>query len=166
MDELIKTFHIDWKLLTAQLVNFAIVVWVIYRFGLKPLMKVMDKRSQEIQKSLDDAKKIETNLMMSEQEREEKIQTAKKEASAIIEQARLHGQKQAEEMIDQAKTEVKTVINQAKEQIQSEKHKMLKEIKQEVGQLVISSTKKVLNEVMNSKIDQEIIKKASANMEK
>ena len=164
MDELIKTFHIDWKLLVAQIINFAIVLWVLYRFALKPLMKAMDKRSHEIAKSLDDAKKIESNLMMSNEEREAKIQEAKKEAAGIIESARGQGQKQAEEMIDKAKDEVKTVITEAKDQINNEKEVMLKEVKQEVGDLVVKTTKKVLVEVVDGKVDSDLIKKSLDNI--
>ncbi len=160
MDELIKTFHIDWKLLVAQIVNFAIVFWVLYKFALKPLMKTMDKRSKDIEKSLEDAKKIESNLLMSDQEREEKIKIAKKEASAIIESARGQGQKQAEEMVEKAKEEVKTVITDAKSQINNEKQIMLKEVKQEVGDLVVKTTKKVLGEAVDGKVDSELIKKS------
>jgi F-type H+-transporting ATPase subunit b len=159
MDELIKIFHIDWRLLIAQLINFGIVLWVLYRFALKPLFKVMDKRSKEIEKSLEDAKKIETNLMMTEEEREKKIQTAKKEAHEIIEQAREQGNKQAQEMLEKAKSDVSLVITEAKNQIQSEKETMLKEVKTEVTELVIKSTKKILAETVDGKIDSQLIDK-------
>ena len=62
MEELIQTFHIDWKLLIAQLINFAIVLFVLWKFAIKPLSKTMDKRTNDIEKSIDDAKKIEENL--------------------------------------------------------------------------------------------------------
>ena len=41
MDELVKTFHIDWKLIIAQTVNFTIVLGVLWYFAFKPLMKVI-----------------------------------------------------------------------------------------------------------------------------
>src|SRR3989338_4853475 len=159
MDELIKTFHIDWQLLIAQLVNFGIVLYVLYRFALKPLMKAMDKRSKAIAKSLEDAKRIETNLMMSNEERERNVLEAKKEASRIIESARTEGKKQAEETVDKAKDEVKAVIEDAKSQIQNEKEAMLEEVKQEVGDLVVKATEKVLGEVVDGKVDAELINK-------
>ena len=48
MDSLISTFHIDWHLIVAQLVNFAVVILVLWRFALKPLGKLMDERGQTI----------------------------------------------------------------------------------------------------------------------
>ncbi|HLD27843.1 MAG TPA: F0F1 ATP synthase subunit B [Patescibacteria group bacterium] len=157
MDELIRTFHIDWKLLIAQLVNFAVVLWVLYRFAIKPLSKAMDKRSKEIAKSLEDAKKIETNLMMAEEEREKKIQAAKQEAHQIIEQAQAQGSRQAQEMLEQAKADVGRVVTEAKNQIKSEKETMLREVKTEVAELVVKSTRKILAETVDNKIDSKLI---------
>ena len=57
MDSLISTFHIDWHLIVAQLVNFAVVILVLWRFALKPLGKLMDERGQTIAGGLENAKK-------------------------------------------------------------------------------------------------------------
>jgi len=164
MEELIKTFHIDWKLLIAQLINFGIVFFVIWRFALRPLNKVMDRRGKEIAKSLEDARKIETNLAKSEKEREEKILTAKKEAQEIIEASRNQGKQQGQELIESAKREVQTVIAAAKEQIAGEKDKMLKEVKAEVSQLVVLTTTKVLTEVLDENLDAKMIENSLKKM--
>ena len=157
MEELIKTFHIDWKLLIAQLANFGIVLFVIWRFALKPLNKVMDKRGKEIAKSLEDARAIEANLAKSEKEREERIMAAKKEAQEIIETSRSQGKLQGQELVESAKHEVQTVIAAAKEQIASEKDRMIKEVKSEVSQLVVLTTKKVLTEILDENLDAKVI---------
>ncbi|PIT90381.1 MAG: ATP synthase F0 subunit B [Candidatus Komeilibacteria bacterium CG10_big_fil_rev_8_21_14_0_10_41_13] len=165
MDELIKTFHIDWKLLVAQIVNFGIVLFVLWRFALKPLMKIMDKRTREIEKSLDDAKKIETNLMMSERAREEKIIEAKQSAVRILTEAREQAKDQGQNLIDSAKGEVQTIVAAAKEQMTREKTKMLEEVKGEVSQLIVKATEKVLVEVADAKLDQQTINKVLRDLD-
>lgn len=159
MDELIKTFHIDWKLLTAQIINFAIVLLVLWRYALKPLMAMMDKRAKEIAKSLEDARKIEENLARAAKEKEEIIASAKKEAHNIIEQSRQSGSRQGQEMIEKAKEEVQQVISQAKIQIAQEKEKMLVEVKSEVSGLVVESTARILKEMAGETLDGKIINK-------
>jgi len=166
MEELVKIFHIDWKLLIAQIVNFAIVVWVLYRFALKPLMKILEKRNAEISKSLDDAKQMEVNLMMSAQEKANLITAAKKEANAIIEASRIDGSKQAQELLEKAKSEVNAVVTSAKQQIADEKEKMLAESRKEIGELVINVTEKVLRGTMNQEIDKNLIAKSLTDLDK
>lgn len=160
MDELIKTFHIDWKLLIAQLINFAIVLFILYKFAIKPLSKTMDKRTEEIEKSLKDAKKIEENLAKIEAEKAEKIQQAKKEAAEIIEKSRQQGEEQGQRLVAEAKAEVQTVIAAAKEQIAQEKNQMLKEVKSEVGELVVRATKKILEKTMSKEIDSQLVEES------
>jgi len=166
MDELIKTFHIDWKLLIAQIVNFGIVLLVLHRFAIKPLSKTMDRRTAEIAKSLEDAKKIEENLAKIEAEKAAKMLVAKKEAQEIIEQARQQGEVQGSQLIVEAKNEVQTVIAAAKEQIAGEKSKMLKEIKTEVADLVTLATEKILAKVGRPEIDEKIVETALKEIKK
>ena len=56
MNSIITTFHIDWKIILAQAVNFAIVFAVLYFFALKPLNKLMAERAEKIAKGVNDAK--------------------------------------------------------------------------------------------------------------
>ena len=56
MDSIIATFHIDWKIIIAQVLNFGVVFGVLYLFALKPLMKVMRERTEKIEKGIKDAK--------------------------------------------------------------------------------------------------------------
>jgi len=165
MEELVKIFHIDWKLLIAQIVNFAIVAWVLYRFALKPLMKILEKRNVEIDRSLDNAKQIETNLMMSQEEKNNLIVAAKKEANNIIEASRADGARQAQELLNKAKSEVSAVVQTAKQQIAEEKEKMLAESRKEIGDLVITVTEKVLRGTLNKEVDKNLIAKSLTDLD-
>lgn len=164
MDELIKTFHIDYKLLAAQMVNFAVVVAVLYKFAYKPLLKKMDERTGTIEKGLKDAKESGEKLELAMKEREEKIRETKKEARQIIEEAQEQAQKSQEEVVSQAKLDAEKVVEQAKKQIQNEKEKMVIEIKKEIGTLVVTATKKIIDEKMDNKKDEEMIAKTIGEM--
>lgn len=159
MESLIETFHIDVKLLIAQAVNFAIVFSVLYFFVLKPLVKTMGDRTKTIEKGLDDAKKIEENLAKAENDYKEKINEAKKEASAILAKTMESAEAKKKETINKAKEEIGQIINQEKAKIQAEKGVVMKEIKKEVADLVAASLEKILKEKVDHKKDKEIIKK-------
>ncbi len=57
---------IEGKLLAFQFVNFSIVLAVVWFLILKPLVKKLEERRQIIDESLDNAKKVETELHMAE----------------------------------------------------------------------------------------------------
>ena len=62
MQELITTFHIDWKLMIAQIVNFGLVFTLLYWLAAKPLSKLMKDRTKEITDGLDNAKLAKTEV--------------------------------------------------------------------------------------------------------
>ncbi len=159
MESLISTFYVDVRLLVAQLINFAIVFFVLYFFAFKPLVKVMADRSEKIDKSLKDADAIEKRLALTERERAEIITAAKKQANLIIEEADKRGEVRKGELIIKAKEEIGQVINNEKAKLIREKAETLKEIKKEVAELVILTVEKLLNEKMTGDKDRELIKK-------
>ena len=70
MESIIATFHIDWKIIIAQAVNFGIVFAVLYVYALKPLAKLMEERSQKINKGVIDAKESNELLKKATEEYE------------------------------------------------------------------------------------------------
>ena len=76
MDTLLGTFHIDWRLLVAQIINFAIVFAVLYRFVVKPLQKVMLERTAKIEQGLKDAENARARLTNAENDYTQKIAEA------------------------------------------------------------------------------------------
>ncbi len=159
MDALIETFHIDVKILIAQVINFAIVFSVLYFFAIKPLLKVMQDREKTIEKAQEDAKNIERKLNKTDEDYRATVANAKKEANEIIEKSRQDATKKGEEMIKKAKDEIGHIIAKEKEKQRLEKEETLNEIKKEVAGMVVASVEKVLNEKIDDKKDVEFIKK-------
>lgn len=157
--ELIKAFGIDYKILLAQLVNFAILFFVLYKFGYKPIFQFLEDRRKRIKEGVDMAEKMEAALSEALAEKNTIIANAKKDAAVILEKADDLSKKRKEEMIEKAKEEIGKVINQEKEKMRTEKAQTLKEIKDEVAELVIVSLEKILEEKADSSKDKEIIKK-------
>lgn len=159
MESLIETFHIDYRILIAQIINFGIVFAVLYFFALKPLMKIMAERTKKIEQGLNDAKEIERKLASTDEQYTAKMKEAKTEAAKIMEKAVQQAEEKRTEMINKAKEEIGAIINQEKAQMQSEKAKVLKEIKIEIAELVAVSLEKVLEGKLDEKKDREMIKK-------
>lgn len=165
MEELVKTFHIDIKLIIAQVVNFIIVVGVLWYFAIGPLTKKMNERAKAIEKGLDDAKKVEQNLEQTEKLKNEKLAEAHKEAQKIIEEAKKMAEDAKNQSVIKTKEEAGKIVADAKKQIAIEKDKMAKELKGEVRELVVMATTKVLQEVITEDKDRDLIKKTVKKIE-
>jgi F-type H+-transporting ATPase subunit b len=160
MESLVSTFHLDVKLLLAQMVNFAIVVGVLYWFAFKPLLKTMGERSSKIEQGLKEAEEISNRLNTTKAEQTAILKQAKVDAASLLEEARALSEDKKNQMVAKAKEEVGKLIVEEKAKIQEAKEKTLAEIKAEVTDLVVLVAEKVLREKVNSKTDNEIIAKA------
>lgn len=159
MDSVISTFHIDWKLLIAQIFNFAIVFGVLYYFAIRPLFKVMRERSEKIEKSLSDAKSIEQKLKDIEADRDKIIASARGEAHKILEQTRAQASTAREESLVKTREEISRLINQEKENMRREKAQVFEELKKDVANLVVLGMEKILGKRMDATREKEWLKK-------
>jgi len=160
MGALIGTFHIDYKILIAQIVNFSIVLFVLYKFAYGPLVKVMNDRTEKIEKGLKDAEEANRKLTQTEEREKEVLGKARKEAQVIIELAEKTSLKNKEELLAEAKKKSDEIVENTQKQLEEEKKKMMSEIKSEIADLVVAATGKVIDEKMDGKKDKEIIEKA------
>jgi len=164
MDSLISAFHLDLKLLIAQLVNFGVVFIVLYLLIFKPLFKTTGERSKTIAKSLQEAKEIEERLAKTKQEQAVMLKEAKVSASEILIKATEEAETKKTEIIEKAKEEIGVLINREKARMQVEKASTLKEIRQEVGDLIAKSWQKILQEKMDKPSDEKLISKIISHL--
>ena len=146
MDSLISTFHIDFKLMIAQLFNFVLVFICLYFIAAKPLRKLIDDRDEEIKKGLADAKANAEILENTAKESEAAMRKARTEANEIFDKAKKEVEKKKTEMLENEKKEVSDMLAQGKKMLDSEREKMIAEAKNEVVGLVVSATEKILAE--------------------
>lgn len=156
MDALIDTFHIDWKLIIAQMVNFAIVIIVLYKFAIKPLGKLMDERSTKIASGLTDAKKHKDLLDETEAEYKKVIAEARKESQILVSEAKRDAERVREELIVKATLDSQKLVENGRMELEAEKAKMIGEAKKELANLVVSSAEKILGTVMDEKLKSKI----------
>jgi len=151
---------IDWRLLIAQLINFAILFWVLRKFLYKPILDVLEKRQKTIEKGFQDAASAEQKLSRAEKDVSMLVQKAKQEATHIIEQAQKTAQQERQETVQKAKEEVHRIISEAREKILAERQDMLEGAQKELVAVVVEAVNAVLRDVSDKKVSAELAKKA------
>ena len=140
-----EKFGIKLPTLIAQMVNFCVVAFVLYRFAVKPVAATLEERQQKISDGLQYAEEMKEQLAQAERERSEKVKEAAAEAQRILGEAR----EQSKEMIDkktqEASSQAESILRKAREAAEQEREKMLSDVRQEVAQLVVSTSAKVLS---------------------
>lgn len=159
MGELISSLGIDIKLFIAQLINFGILLFVLYRFAYKPVLKMLEDRTEKIEKGLADAEASTKKLEEIAQKEKDVLVEARKQAKEIIEKAEVQARVNRDEIIAVAKDESQRILDQAQKITNEQKVHMVNEVKSEVAQLVAIALEKVIDEKMDPAKDQAIINK-------
>jgi len=150
---------LNLKLFIAQLINFGIIFFILWRFAFRPITKVLDDRKKTIDESIENAKKAKTNMEMAEAAYTKKVDEAVARANTMV----ADGQVKANEIVglakQQAHNEVERVIAEARNRIKEEKEKMRKEIKEEMVAVVVATVEKILEEKLDEKKDAALVKK-------
>ena len=157
MDSLISTFHIDWHIIAAQLVNFIVVFVVLYVFALKPLKKLMDERGATISGGLDNAKKQEELLKAQQEQYDATLAKARAEAQNLMKEVKNDAEAKRAQILASAQDESKAIFENGKKQLDAEKTKMLDDAKKELVSLVVSATEKVLGNNVTEKIGANLV---------
>ncbi len=155
--EILQLFGVDWKLMLAQIFNFAIVAFVLWRFAIKPLMANMEKRNQEIEQGLKDAEKSAQKLAESDREIRQSMQVSQEKAMQIIMQAKKDAEAEKHAQLEKTKQEVKHLIDKAKEQIASQQEEMILQAKAELAETVVETVRLLMDNKMNKDIDKKYI---------
>jgi F-type H+-transporting ATPase subunit b len=158
MESIISTFHIDWKIIIAQAVNFGIVFVILYLFALKPLNKLMAERSEKIARGINDAKENATLLERSRSEYDAALAKAKAEADKIFEEGKKEAENKRRAMLDEAREEVEKTVENGKRTLEAEKIKMVNDARAEIVTLATRAAEKILGAKIDGNFDDKTIK--------
>lgn len=154
IQQIARTFGVDWPHLVAQIISFAIVCLILHRFAYKPVLKMLEERRQQIEQGLSDRERIKTELARTEAQRHEVILQADAQANQLIEEAR-----QAAARVTQLETQktiaaTERMMARAREAAALERDRMLLEVKGDIGRLVIQTTASITGKILTSE-DQD-----------
>lgn len=162
--EILSKLGIDWRLLLAQIVNFAILLAVLYTFVYKPLLALLEKREKMIAKSVEDARAIEERLRNTEKGTQEVLTNARKEAKQILEAAEQTAEERRKVAVEKTKEDLHHIVEQTRAMLKGEKETMMQEVQHEIAHIVVQATERVLADVAHEKVSDALAQKTLEKM--
>lgn len=160
MSELIRNFGIDWRLLLSQAVNFFILLFILKKFAYQPIIAMLKKRREDIEKGIRFTNEAEEKLAKVDVVASERLAETQKRAMSIIKQAEDAAKIKKDEIIGDANKKIEDIVQDSKRMIQEEKAKMGDEVYRGAESLIRSAIAKVLIKMPPHDRDKELIKGA------
>ena len=148
VEQIARTFGVDWPQLLAQIISFGIVCALLYRFAYRRVLVMLEERRQQIAQGLANAAQIKAELARTEALRQEVIAQANAQATGLIEEARAAAARLRREETHKATAAAEEIVTRAREATERDHARMLAELKREVGRLVVQTTAAVAGRVL------------------
>ena len=145
----------DSGLLFWMTIIFAIVFFVLAKFGFPMITGMVEKRTKRIDDALEAAREAEARLANMAQEQELLIEQARAEQARILGEATQEREKMIAKAREEAAAEAKRIMDEAKARINEEKEAALKDARRQIAVISMSVAEKVIRKELSSEQGQE-----------
>lgn len=144
----------DPGLLFWMLLSFGIVLFVLGKYGFPIILKMVDKRHNYIEESLQYAREAQEELAKVKETGEALLAQTRKEQALILKETARKNDILIEYAKEEARKEADKIIIAARNQIQAEKEESIRTIRNEVSRLSIDLAERILREKLITNEDQ------------
>ncbi|HLZ35303.1 MAG TPA: F0F1 ATP synthase subunit B [Nitrospira sp.] len=141
--------HFFSSLIFWEVVSFAILLFVLYKFAFPGILSVLEEREKKIKDSLDQAERHRSEAEQKLKEYEAKLSAAAKEAEGILAAAKDRAQRLLEENEQRLTTEAERIKGDATREIDHERRKAIQDIRTQTTELALMVAEKVVQRSLN-----------------
>ena len=145
----------DSGLLFWMTIIFAIVFFVLAKFGFPIITGMVEKRSKRISDSLEAARIAEDALAHLEQEKERLVSETRAEQARLMQEAAAERDRMIAQAQEQARADAQKIMDDARVRINEEKEAAMKEIRNEVAKVSLAIAEKVVRKELSSDASQQ-----------
>jgi F-type H+-transporting ATPase subunit b len=141
-----------WKIF-----NFAILVIILFKFARKPLQNFLQKRTELIEKTLNEAKEAKEAATKALKEVEERLKLKDAELEAILSAAKKSGEHERDSIIEESARLKEKILEQAKTNIEFELKHAKESIKAEAVELAMELAEKKLKDKLTKNEQEKLL---------
>ena len=134
-----------------MVVSFAILVFILLKFGWPIILKTLNERESAINDALLAADKAKEEMQQLKASNEDLLREAKMERDEMLRNARLTSEKIIEDSKIKATEEADRIVEMARQSIEYEKMEALHELKNQMANLSIEIAEKLLKQELADK---------------
>jgi ATP synthase F0 subunit b len=117
----------------AELVGFAVMIFVLWRYVLPPVARMVEKRQDEVQRQVEEADEARRKLEDAHGRFDNAVQQAEAEAARIRDDARADATRIREELTAQAEAEVERMLQRGQDQLAAQRDQVVRGLRSELG---------------------------------
>ena len=152
-----ETLGVHLPSLLIYLVNFLLVLGLLFAFAYRPILRLMDQRADRIRESLEASERAREEAASSQQAVEEQLVEARREAQRIMDQAREAAERFRAEEMERAREQAETFVSRAQSDIQRERDAAIEEVRANFSDLAITAAERVVRRSLDRQAHEDLI---------
>ena len=147
----------DSGLLFWMTIIFALVFFVLAKFGFPIITGMVEKRGKRISDSLEAARTAEQALAHLQTEQERIISETRAQQNKLMQEAAAERDRMIAQAQDKAREEAQKIMDEARVRIQEEKEAAIKEVRKEVAVISLAIAEKVVRRDLSTEASQKAL---------
>jgi len=156
--------NLDSSLLI-QMLNFGLLLAVLWRFLYRPLLAKMEERSQAIRKSLEEAQAARAEAQREREEHAARIRAAHAEAQAIRAAALTEAAEEQRRLVEAARAEAARLVESAKAELEQDVRRARQQLRREVSDLAIDVAERLIKKSLRDEDHRRVVEDAITRMQ-
>jgi F-type H+-transporting ATPase subunit b len=147
---------IDWITVSAQIINFLLLVWLLKRFLYQPILGAMERREERVNARLSEAQTREQAANDKVQDYEEKTTKLEQQRDKLMAIAQQEATQQKNQLLDAARREVNDQRDNWARQANTEKDEFLSNLRRQTAQAIRAIATKALFDLANTALEEQV----------
>ena len=128
-----STFLDQWGTFLGQLAGFGVIVWLVVRYVVPPVRRMMVARQETVRQQLKDSAAAADRLEEASQAHSKALEDAKLEAKQVVEEAQTDAVRIAEQLQAQAVLDAERIKVQGGRQVELLRAQLTRQLRLELG---------------------------------
>ncbi|NGP54501.1 F0F1 ATP synthase subunit B [Thioalkalivibrio sp. XN8] len=149
--------QIDWITVSAQIVNFLLLVWLLKHFLYGPVIRAMNRREERISERLDEAREREKEAQQEARRYEQKTAELEAQREEMLATARQEAEEEKKRLLDEARTEAHEARDEWRQEVERERVDFLDGLRRHIGRNFHDLARKALGELADARLEAQVV---------
>ena len=148
---------IDWITVSAQIVNFLILVALLKRFLYQPVLDAMDRREERIAARLAEAEQRERQAKEEATRYQRRLDAFDQERDALLTRTREDVEAERKRLLEQARRDADQAREDWKRQVGQEKDALAGNLRRRLAETIQTLVRKVLGDLADARLEEQMV---------
>ena len=153
----LASLGIDVTSLLIYLVNFGILLAILYFVGYKRILSMMDQRAARVKESLAEADRVREEAASQTAARHRSLEENRQASQQVLADAREAAQRFRDEEEEKARVDAQGILDRARSEIERERDAAIDQVRSEFAGLAVTAAERIIHRAVDVQAHQDLI---------